>query len=254
MDDYLSIFRALNRSNKYNTFCDTLSLEEKCQYEKVHNKFCKSVLGLKKTASNIAAKSKLGRFPLDSFIKIQVMMYFTRINLSDINPLVKEAFNINKDLHDNGMYSWYTFATKIFEEFNFDFTEYENFNSPFYKIKNNLTKKRKEVVSENYTSKVQEKLSKITDSSELYLYSQLKSDIKLENYLLIENSFEKRHLLTKFRMSDHSLEITTGRYKNITRQQRLYSFCKEIEDEYHFFYSVKEILKLEMLCLKNLKN
>ena len=43
------------------------------------------------------------------------MMYFTRINLSDINPLVKEAFNINKDLHDNGMYSWYTFATKIFE-------------------------------------------------------------------------------------------------------------------------------------------
>jgi hypothetical protein len=70
-----------------------------------------------------------------------------------------------------------------------------------------------EVVSENYTSKVQEKPSKITDSSELYLYSQLKSDIKLENYLLIENSFEKRQLLTKFRASDHSLEIETGRYK-----------------------------------------
>ena len=122
MDDYLSIFRALNRSNKNNIFCDTLSLEEKFQYEKVHNKFCKSVLGLKKTACNIAAKSELGRFPLDSFIKIQVMMYFTRINLSDINLLVKEAFNINKDLHDNEMYSWYTFVTKIYEEFNFDFS------------------------------------------------------------------------------------------------------------------------------------
>jgi hypothetical protein len=173
-------------------------LEEKFQYEKIHNKFCKSALGLKKTASNIAAKSALGRFPLDSFIKIQVMMYFTRINLSDIDPLVKEAFNINKDLHDNGMYSWYTFATKNFEEFNFDFTEYENFNRPFNKIKNNLKKKFKEVVFENYTTKVQEKLSKLTDNSKLYLYSQLKSDIKLENYLLIENSFEKRHLLTKF--------------------------------------------------------
>ena len=117
----------------YNIFYDTLSMEEKFQYEKVHNKFCKSVLGLKKTACNIAAKSELGRFPLDSFIKIQVMMYFTRLHLSDINLLVQEAFNINKDLHDNGMYSWYTFATKIFEEFNFDFTEYENFNRPFYK-------------------------------------------------------------------------------------------------------------------------
>ena len=126
------------------------------------------------------------------------MMYFTRINLSDIDPLVKEAFIINKDLHDNGMYSWYTFATKNFEEFNFDFTEYENFNRHFYKIKNNLKKKFKEVVFENYITKVQEKLSKLTDSSKLYLFSELKSDIKLENYLLIENSFEKRHLLTKF--------------------------------------------------------
>jgi hypothetical protein len=196
-------------------------LEEKFQYEKVHNKFCKSVLGLKKTASNIAAKSELVKFPLDFFIKIQVMIYFTRINLSDINLLLKEAFNINKDLHDNGMYPWYTFATKIFEEFSFDFTEYENFTRPFNKIKNNLKKMFKEVVSENYTTKVQEKLSKLTDSSKLYLYSQLKSDIKLENYILIENSFEKRQLLTKFRVSDHSLEIETVRYKNITRQQRL---------------------------------
>jgi hypothetical protein len=98
-------------------------LEEKFQYEKIHNKFCKSALGLKKTASNIAAKSALGRFPLDSFIKIQVMMYFNRINLNDINPLVKEAFNISKDLHDNGMYSWYT--------------EYVNFTRPFFKLKNN---------------------------------------------------------------------------------------------------------------------
>ena len=69
MDDYLSIFRALNRSNKNNTFCETLSLEEKFQYEKFHNKFCKSVLGLKKTASNIAAKSELVKFPLDFFYK-----------------------------------------------------------------------------------------------------------------------------------------------------------------------------------------
>lgn len=95
------------------------------------------------------------------------MMYFTRINLSDINLLVKEAFNINKYLHDNGMYTWYTFATKIFEEFSFDFTEYENFNRPFNKIKNNLKKMFKEVFSENYTTKVQEKLSKLTDSSKI---------------------------------------------------------------------------------------
>ena len=46
-----------------------------------------------------------------------------------------------------------------------------------------------------------------------------------------------RQLFTKFRVSDHSLEIETGRYKNITREERI---CKkynlnEIGDEYHFF-------------------
>ena len=61
---------------------------------------------------------------------MQWTLYFQ--NLSDINPLDKEAFNINKDLHDNGMYSWYTFVTKIYEEFNFDFTEYENLTDLFF--------------------------------------------------------------------------------------------------------------------------
>jgi hypothetical protein len=46
-----------------------------------------------------------------------------------------------------------------------------------------------------------------------------------------------RQLFTKFRVSDHSLEMETGRYKNITREERI---CKkynlnEIGDEYHFF-------------------
>ena len=45
------------------------------------------------------------------------------------------------------------------------------------------------------------------------------------------------HFFTKFRVSDHSLEIETGRYKNITREERI---CKnwnlnEIGDERHFF-------------------
>jgi hypothetical protein len=46
----------------------------------------------------LLAKSELGRQPLDSFIKTQVMLYSSRIQLDGINPLVKEAFNINKNI------------------------------------------------------------------------------------------------------------------------------------------------------------
>ena len=48
--------------------CDTLSLENKFFYEKIHNKFCEYILGLKKTACNISAKSELGRFSITDFI------------------------------------------------------------------------------------------------------------------------------------------------------------------------------------------
>jgi hypothetical protein len=38
-------------------------------------------------------------------------------------------------------------------------------------------------------------------------------------------------------VSDHSLEIESGRYKNITREERKCKNCNlnEIGDEYHFF-------------------
>ena len=42
-----------------------------------------------------------------------------------------------------------------------------------------------------------------------------------------------RQLFTKLRVSDHSLEIESGRYKNITREE---GKCKNCNlNEYHFF-------------------
>ena len=91
MDSYISTFSASARADANNTQCDVLSLAEKYPFEKVHSKFCKSVLGLKKTASNIGARTDLGRFTLDAFIKSQTLMYYHRLNSDDVNPLVFES-------------------------------------------------------------------------------------------------------------------------------------------------------------------
>ena len=96
----------------------------------MHQKFCKTVLGIKKTSCNISAKSELGRFPLDSFIKTQVLLYFCRINCHEINPLVKEAFAVNKSMSEDGIYTWYTFAKHIFKEFNIDEEQYVDSDKP----------------------------------------------------------------------------------------------------------------------------
>jgi hypothetical protein len=71
----------------------------------------------------------------------------------------------------------------------------------------------------------------INDSSKLFLYSKLKSDIKLEEYLNSERNFKNRQLLTKFRLSDHNLEIELAVTKIISRNQRHCKFCKTLDDE-----------------------
>jgi hypothetical protein len=85
--------------------------------------------------------------------------------------------------------------------------------------------------------KTLENLSSFNETSKLYICSKIKSELKLENYLLFFSNFKMRQLFTKFRVSDHSLEIESGRYKNITREERKCKNCNlnEIGDEYHFF-------------------
>ena len=76
-------------------------MEEKLAFEKIHLKYCKTIVGLKRTSCNISAISELGRLPVTSFIKIQVMTYFTRINSLSVNPSISgDALNVNKKMRD----------------------------------------------------------------------------------------------------------------------------------------------------------
>lgn len=235
MDDYLSMYKALQRSNVSGKNVDILSFSDKPAFEKVHNKFCKSVLGVRKTSCNIAAKSELGRLPLDSFIKTQVICYFSRLNCIDINPLVKEAFYLNKNLHTDGVYTWYSFARSVMTEFEIDYENFENDNKSFKEIKLHIKREIKKTIKEKYDELVINKISSFDASSKLYLYSKLKSDVNVSDYLNLQN-FNSRRILTKLRISDHNLEIELGRYKNIPREQRLCKSCKITDDEAHFFF------------------
>lgn len=235
MEEYLPIVRAKERASKNGNNCDSINIADRSSFEKIHSRYCKSILGLKKTACNISSKTELGRIQIESFIKIQVILYFCRLNCENINPLLKEAYNLNKILNEGGLYTWYTHALKIFEEFDIDINEYETFDKPFQKIKYNLKGKVKKIVEQKYINQIMSKLLNLTNESKLYLYKQIKDDFGLEKYLTEESSFKNRQFITKFRVSDHPLEIEIGRYKNVLRENRLCTVCKDIEDEYHFF-------------------
>ena len=92
----------------------------------------------------------------------------------------------------------------------------------------------KESIQNFYEKVIFKKLQSFDNSSKLFLYSKLNTNIEFEKYLSLEN-FNSRQLLTKFRISDHALEVEVGRYKKIPRELRLCKICKLIDDEEHFF-------------------
>ena len=56
---------------------------------------------------------------------------------------------------------------------------FEDFSKPFLLVKDTF----KKTIKEKYEEKILEKISSLSDSSKLFLYRKLKTDIKLEDYL-----------------------------------------------------------------------
>jgi Gpi18-like mannosyltransferase len=97
----------------------------------------------------------LGRLPVDSYIKTPVMLYYSRIQSDGINPLVKKAFNINKNISNENIYTWYTFTTEIFKEVELNKNNFEDFNKPFLLVKDTFKNMFKKTIKEKYLKKYQ---------------------------------------------------------------------------------------------------
>lgn len=76
---------------------------------------------------------------------------------------------------------------------------------------------------------------KKTNTGKLCFYSNIFTKFQLQNYSHFPIAKEKRSLLTKIRISAHSLTIETGRYNGTSREDRFCQFCPSlVEDEMHF--------------------
>ena len=72
-------------------------------------------------------------------------------------------------------------------------------------------------------------------------YCTFKTQIMMENYLLNVKGLKTRIAVSKFRLSDHRLEIETGRYHRPKKKvnDRLCSVCNAVESEMHCLMTCK---------------
>ena len=136
-------------------------------------------------------------------------------------------------MHSEGIYTWYTYLTDILTELDINpeiITTVQNTGTAI----NNIKKQIKSNCNVFFNNLLGRKIEDLNESNKIFLYKNIKINLKQEFYLK-HNHSDSRKLLTKFRISEHTLLIEKGRHLKIPRDQRYCKFCNEIEDEKHFF-------------------
>ena len=96
-------------------------------------------------------------------------------------------------------------------------------------------------------------VNSMRNSKGLRTYKMFKSKFAMEDYLINLHDFESRKIVAKFRCSDHTLMIETGRHKKIDLEERMCKMCsqKTVEDERHFLLECPAYNKVRKSLMKH---
>ena len=128
----------------------------------------------------------------------------------------------------------------------FEYDENRQLNKP--KIDKGLLKRFQDIAMQNILANVQ-------NNNKLQFLNSIKDDYTIESYLKIKD-YENRKAISKLRTSSHHLKIETGRWSNITRENRLCTQCSKnkIEDEYHFLFECSRHTTERKIAFETIKN
>ena len=194
----------------------------------LHRKFLKYILGVSKSCPNIAVYGETGDIPLSMKGYELLINYWYRISRQHDNILVKKALQENINLRTN----WIITIEKIIGYFNL--CDKINYNKFKISVKDSIQSKYKEFWAKSLED---------SDNGRLDFYCNVKHKFSSENYLQLPY-FSQRRIITKFKCSDHQLEIEKGRHKKPEKTPRDQRFCKlcnnkSIETEEHFLVDCK---------------
>ena len=196
--------------------------------EKIHIMACKHILGVQKQTTNVGVLLEIGRFPMQNLAIKAAIKNWERIHHKG---KISEILKKNIELAKTEKLPWLNHIESILQAHNAeDFIHnYPNTEHPFI---------HKKIFRNLYDTFHQNAFQTISNpESKLRTYSLLKTEIGCEEYLHTIKNTTARQSITKFRLSNHFLEIEKGRHKTpkTPKEMRFCPFCpKSVEDEVHF--------------------
>ena len=210
---------------------DNIDKWDKTPTERAHLHFCKMYLGVNKKTSNAACRSELGRLPINYEIEKRILNYYLHLEHMSDNTISKQLLLLSKQSTDKGQ-SLFNRVKELASKYNLP----EDKSSLLIQIKKSI----KSIKLKMTNCHIQNWLNKINSSNKLVFYNSIKHTYLPESYLTNVKNIEHRHILSKFRLSNHDLNIERGRYTKPPTpiNQRTCPLCgnSEIESEIHFLF------------------
>ena len=202
----------------------------KCkEIERIHLKFCKTLLKVKSSTCNMGVYGELGRYPLYISRYARIIKFWCQIQDSD-NILINSLYDSLLAECSRGMNNWASSVKKLLDNYGFSYV----WNNPFSVNLKTFHLLFKERVIDVFK---QDWFNKISNSGSLTLYKNFKQSFEIKHYLNVLSS-KFRIVISRLRLSAHQLRIETGRYASnrTDRALRLCTLCdkSDLEDEYHF--------------------
>ena len=192
----------------------------------VQHKFLKFLLGVKSNCSNTATLGEVGEYPLLLNGILTLLKFWHRTAKLPNNFLAKQAL---KSLSTEGVQcEWLATVKCVLSQLNMEEHFYNHDIVDTDKFADICLTKLKAIFEKQWHTR-------LTSTSKLRFYKLFKTSFSREKYLDFIPTFPLRKCLTKFRCSDHRLEVEVGRHNNIVANERWCMICKiKVETEEHF--------------------
>ena len=215
--------------------------------EQVHIRYLKIILGLHKSAVNVAVLSETGRFPLAIYATKNTLRFWHHLVTQTSNSLAKNAYDYSLDANTGICYK----LQLILNLLNFNHV-WENQNTPSINgLSRALLSKLKDRYQKYWKSCLTE--GNFNYMSKLRSYKVIKEEYKLETYLLTDVDKKFVSYFTKLRISNSKLMIEEGRHHNVPIEIRICPLCKnDIENELHFLMECNQLHDLRQKLFENL--
>ena len=109
----VSYFNATERGKKNNFNVDQMQFIETTPYDKIYNKLCKFILGIKKIFKQLFSLIWVGKIPNRLFHKDSIFTLWRSITCSWYTCNFKRMFSLSKSLHEKGFFSWYLYINHV---------------------------------------------------------------------------------------------------------------------------------------------